>query len=162
MTDVTVVVAMLEDIDALVESVIELVREDAGRHDPATDVGWPVREGAAYYSALVGDPACLLALARDGDRILGHVVGKLTEPISMRRERLAVLESLRVDPAFRERGIGGLLIRYFLDWAREHDALRASVTAFAANEGAQRLYARYGFTPMSIVMRTALRRSPAE
>lgn len=30
--------------------------------------GWPHREGAAYYADLMADPACLLALARDGDR----------------------------------------------------------------------------------------------
>lgn len=156
MTSVNVAAATQDDIDALVASVTALFREDAGQHDPAIDTEWPVREGAAYYATLVDDPACLLALARDGDRTLGHLVGKLSEPMSVRPERFAILESLRVDPAVRGHGIGGALIRHFLDWARERDARRASVTAYAANEGAQRLYARHGFAPMSVVMRAVL------
>jgi len=43
-------------------------------------------------------------------------VGKLLEPDSLRLQRFAVLESMRVDPSLRNRGIGSMLIRYFLEW----------------------------------------------
>jgi hypothetical protein len=64
MTTVTVSAATQDDIGSLVTSVAGLFGEDAGRHDPLMDLDWPTREGAAYYSALVGDQGCLLALAR--------------------------------------------------------------------------------------------------
>jgi ribosomal protein S18 acetylase RimI-like enzyme len=156
MSDVTVSAAGRDDVDDLVESVAGLFREDAGRHDPTVDVDWPALEGADYYRGLLGDEECLLALARDGDRVVGHLVGKLSRPDSYRRERIAVLESIRVHPDARDAGVGSLLVRHFVDWARDRAAVQASVSAYAANEAAQRFYARHGFTPMTTTLRTVL------
>ena len=152
----TVSAAGRDDIDAVVESVAGLFREDAGTHDPTVNVDWPALEGADNYAALVGDEDCLLAVARDGDRVLGHLVGKLAQPDSFRRQRIAVLESMRVHPDARGAGVGTLLVRQFFDWARAKEAVQASVSAYAANEAAQRFYARHGFTPMTTTMRTVL------
>lgn len=156
MSDVTVSAAGLADIDQLVSSVSGLFQEDGGRHDPFLDTGWPTREGAEYYTGLVDNPQCLLAVAHDGDRFVGHLVGKLLEPDSIRLVRFAVLESIRVWPERRGLGVGSRLVEEFLSWARQHQAVRASVTAYAANDGARRFYARHGFAPASVVMRAPL------
>jgi GNAT superfamily N-acetyltransferase len=156
MEPATVTVAGPADLDAVVASVAGLFREDGGRHDPAMNVDWPLHGGAGYYGPLLSDPSARLAVARDGDRVVGHLVGKVLEPDAMRTRRLAVLESMRVDPGHRGRGVGGLLVEHFLGWARERDARDASVTAFVANENAQRLYRRYGFAPASVILRTTL------
>ncbi len=133
MTRIDVVTAA--DIDDLVASVAGLFEEDGGRFDTTMNTTWPASSGAGYYGALVGDEACLLALARDGDRTLGHLVGKLAAPGDLRLVTVAVLESIRVDPAARNRGVGTALVEHFYDWARAGGAGQASVTAFAANEG---------------------------
>jgi GNAT superfamily N-acetyltransferase len=156
MSDVTVHEAGPDDLDAAVESVAGLFREDAGTRDPTVDVGWPAVEGADYCTALMGDGSCLLALAGDGERVVGHLVGKLSGPDSYRRQRVAVLESMRVHPGFRGAGVGSLLVQHFLDWARDREAVQASVSAYAANEAAVRFYTRHGFTPTTTTMRAVL------
>jgi len=156
MSDISVSAARAADIDAFVASVDGLFHEDGGRHDPFLDTGWPGREGSAYYAGIVDDPNCLLAVARDGDRVVGHLVGKLVGPDSIKLDRFAVLESIRVDPGTRGQGVGSLLVAEFLAWARRNEAAVASVTAYAANDGAQRFYARHGFAPASVVMRAPL------
>jgi GNAT superfamily N-acetyltransferase len=153
MATVTVNAATRDDIDALVVSVAGLFREDAGQHDSLMDLDWPAREGAAYYSGLMTDRGCLLVLARDGDRVIGHLVGKLSEPSSIQVQRVAILESMRVNPASRRAGVGSLLVQHFLTWARECGAQQASVTAYAANATAQRFYERHGFAPKSVTSR---------
>ena len=40
----------------------------------------------------------------------------------------------------------------FLAWAAEKGADRATVTAYAANDGAQRFYARHGFALKSVIL----------
>jgi GNAT superfamily N-acetyltransferase len=155
MAPITVKAATPDDLDALLESVAGLFREDSG-HDSLMDPGWPARDGAAYYAGLMGDQACLLALARDGDRVIGHLVGKLSGPNSIRTGGLAILESMRVAPGARRAGVGGLLVRHFFDWAREGGAQQASVTAYAANHAARRFYARHGFIPQSVIARAVL------
>lgn len=144
------------DVDALVASVAGLFREDGGRHDPYMDLDWPARDGASYYASLVGDPACLLALARDGERVVGHLIGKLAEPGDLRTARFAILESMRVAPQSRGKGVGALLVARFRAWATQHGAEQASVTAFAGNAGAQRFYTRHGFVPQAITFRAPL------
>ena len=156
MTSVTVTAAHHDDMKSFVASVTGLFREDAGTHDPSMDITWPVREGLAYYCGLLSDESCLLAVARDGDQIIGHLVGKLLEPDSLRLQRFAVLESMRVDPSRRGGGIGSMLIDHFLRWARQRGAQQASVTAFAANQRAQHVYQRHGFTPVAVTMRAAV------
>jgi GNAT superfamily N-acetyltransferase len=144
------------DIGALVVSVAGLFAEDAGRHDPAMDLRWPEREGAAYYSRLLADQACLLLLARDDEQAVGHLVGRLSGPDSLRTQRLAVLESMRVAPGARRTGVGSLLVGHFFSWARLSGAQQASVTAYAANDAALRFYARHGFTRASVISRAVL------
>ncbi len=156
MNSVSITPAGREDMDAVVASVVGLFREDAGKHDRSMNVAWPVREGMAYYSGLLSEESCLLAVARDGEVMVGHLVAKLFEPDLMRLQRSAVLESMRVDPSVRGRGIGGMLVEYFLAWARRRGAQHASVTAFAANQRAHRLYRRHGFAPAAVTMRAPL------
>ena len=155
-TAVVVNTATQADIEALVASVADLFVEDAGQHDSLTDIHWPAREGTAYYSGLVSDHACLLLLARADDQVIGHLVGKITAPGATRTAPIAVLESMRVAPDARRTGVGSLLIMHFLGWARECGARQASVTAYAANDTAQRFYERHGFAPQSITSRAAL------
>lgn len=156
MSAFTVTVADRDDLPALVASVTGLFREDGGKHDAAMDTTWPDREGLQYYGGLLACESCLLAVARDGVRVVGHLVGKLHEPNSLRTQRFAELESIRVDPDHRRSGIGGGLVDNFLVWAREHGARQASVSAFAANQEALQLYGRLGFVPMTVTMRAAL------
>lgn len=156
MASVTVTTADRGDVDGFVASMIGLFREDGGAHGAATNPDWPVQERMAQYSGLLSDGTCLLAVARDGHRVVGHLVGKFAEPDGLRLQRFAVLESMRVDPDHRASGIGGLLVDHFLGWARQRSAQQASVRAFAANQGAQRLYQRHGFAPMTVTMRMAL------
>lgn len=144
------------DLDALLTSVTGLFREDAGQHDPYMDQGWPARDGAAHYGGALAEPTCLILLAWHGDRCVGHLVGKLTGPDSIRTARFAILESLRADPTVRGQGVGSALVAEFLRWAKENGAERASVTAYAANERAQRFYQRHGFAPQSVVLRASI------
>jgi GNAT superfamily N-acetyltransferase len=157
MGDFVVSAATEKDRAAFIASVDGLFHEDAAVHDPYGDPEWAARGGAAYFADLLTDPRAVPLLARDGDRALGHLVGRVLEPDTLRADtRVAVLESIRVDPAARGRGVGGSLVAAFFDWARERGAVRAGVTAYAANEGARRFYARHGFEPASVTLRAAL------
>jgi ribosomal protein S18 acetylase RimI-like enzyme len=143
--------ATAEDTEAFLASATALVATDAGRYDAqATDVRWADRSGEAYAAnAFSGDN--LVLLAREGDTVAGHLVGRLYGPGSVHPVRGAELASIHVYPQFRGAGIGSLLVEAFLAWAAERGAVRASVTAYAANEAAIRFYERHGFAVRSII-----------
>jgi GNAT superfamily N-acetyltransferase len=142
-----------DDISDILASADALVATDAGRHDAAvTNLGWAAQTGIAYCTSLLASTDNLVLLSRDGDEVVGHLVGRLSGPGSVHPMRVAELESIHVYPSHRGRGVGGQLITAFLAWAAEKGAQRATVTAYAANDGAQRFYARHGFALKSVIL----------
>jgi len=157
MAELVISRATEDDRVAFLDSVNGLFHEDAGINDPYGDPEWAARGGAVYFTGLLTDPHAVPLLARDRDRAIGHLVGRVLEPDTLQPgTRVAVLESMRVAPEARGRGVGGHLVAAFFAWANERGAVRASVTAYAANEGAQRFYARHGFLPGSVTFRVTL------
>jgi GNAT superfamily N-acetyltransferase len=141
------------DLADIVASAAALVATDAARFDPsATNVDWAALDGSAYAAALLAGEDNLVLLARDGDGVVGHLVGRLHRGNSLHPVRVAELESIHVYPAHRGRGVGSGLVAAFREWATGRGAVRALVTAYAANEGALRFYVRHGFAPKSVVL----------
>jgi GNAT superfamily N-acetyltransferase len=149
------------DLPEIVASVDALVTTDGGAHNAAaTNLRWAAENGIAYYTSLLANNDDLVLLARDGDQVAGHLVGRLSGPGSMHPIRVADLESIHVYPAHRNRGAGEQLVAAFLAWASEKGAQRAMVTAYAANDGARRFYARHGFAVRSVTLDLDLPRNP--
>ncbi len=145
--------ATRDDIPEILASADALVTTDAGRHDAAaTNRRWASETGIAYCTSLLASADNLVLLARDGDVVVGHLTGRLSGPGIVYAIRVADLESIHVYPAHRRRGAGEQLMTAFLAWAAEHGAQRATVTAYAANDGAQRFYARHGFALKSVTL----------
>jgi GNAT superfamily N-acetyltransferase len=145
--------ATTADLPDIVASMDALIATDAGAHDAAaTNLRWAGESGIPYYSSLLANSGNLILLARDGNETAGHLVGRLAGPGSMHPIRVADLESIHVYSAHRNRGVGDQLMAAFLAWAAENGVQRATVTAYAANDGARRFYARHGFAVRSVTM----------
>jgi GNAT superfamily N-acetyltransferase len=146
-----------DSLDDFVTSVAGLFAEDAGTYDPSWDIGWPEREGHAFYAELLGDEESLCLLATNENGPAGHLVGRMAAPHSMRPGQLvAVLMSMRVAEHARRTGVGSALVAEFMKWANGKKATEAKVTAFAANANAIEFYQRNGFTPYELTLRSGL------
>jgi GNAT superfamily N-acetyltransferase len=151
----------IDSVPELITSVAGLFAEDGGQRDPYIDTGWPDRDGSHYYATLVEDDRslCLLAYAKPdaGATVAGHLIGRMTRPNTLRPDAVvAVLESMRVNPAHRREGIGTLLVDHFRKWALLQGANEASVTAYAANAYAIAFYRHHGFTPFELTLHLPL------
>jgi GNAT superfamily N-acetyltransferase len=82
---------------------------------------------------------------------VGFAVGYL-QPSSPTRlpVTFGVLRSLYVEPSHRNAGVGSQLTAVFVAWARSNGCEEAPVESYAANEDAQRFYARHGFEAVSV------------
>ena len=140
------------DIDRLVELQIALFDEDAGRHDPNTDLTWPRREGRSDLTALLDGTESSLLVAEVEGVIVGFLAGyvHVASPVQA-GARIAALRSLYVSPAHRRSSAASALVERFVEWARSRDCCQVDVMHYAANAGAAALYERLGFEPRSVL-----------
>jgi GNAT superfamily N-acetyltransferase len=62
------------------------------------------------------------------------------------------VESIFVDGAYRDRGIGGALLDRAAAWMDELGTVEQALLVFAGNDRALSFYARHGFSPRYIVL----------
>ena len=154
--DYEIVTARSGDIAALVRLCSALFREDAGGRNPFTDVGWPAAHGRDHFLSFVSRSDALCLLAKYGKTAVGYLAGCVRGPAEIRPVRVAEFQSMYVEAASRNRGVGTGLVDEFLSWAGDRTAERVSVTAYASNDAALRFYARRGFRPLSAALEMPL------
>lgn len=104
------------------------------------------------YECLLADPAYAIWLAEEGGVAVGYAVaGPCTLPVPGLAEGAAPhageLARLYLRSSHQGRGLGRELLAVALDWLEgRYGAIYLSV--YAHNVGAQRLYARHGFTKL--------------
>lgn len=145
-------VAGPNDVGVIADFSERLFREDAGQRDPYADLGWPARESAGYFGKFLRSLENAVFLAESDTGPTGYLAARWVPAGSMRTVATAELESMFVAGHARGRGVGTELVREFVSWAETRDAGRLSVTAYAGNGPALRLYRSFGFTPRSITL----------
>ena len=67
------------------------------------------------------------------------------------------VESIFVDEAYRNRGIGSALLEHASTWMDEIGTVEQALSVFAGNDRALPFYARHGFSPRFVIL---VRRPP--
>jgi GNAT superfamily N-acetyltransferase len=149
-------IRIARDAVALAELNRLLYLEDAGTHDPFTDIDAALADATDYFTGFLDDESTEAFLAVENGSVAGYLAGRFY-PRSLRRKvSTAELESIYVRTEFRNRQVGTLLIDSFFHWAAERGAGRAAVSAYFANESARRFYERFGFASKSVTLDLAL------
>ncbi|MGB0130413.1 GNAT family N-acetyltransferase [Chlorobium sp.] len=86
-----------------------------------------------------------------GGRIAGMVMLLFTVSTFLGK-KVALLEDMIVDPAFRAQGIGARLIAHSVEFARHEGLGRITLLTDHDNTAALNFYHRAGFTPSSMVV----------
>jgi GNAT superfamily N-acetyltransferase len=144
------------DVGILVALAAALAREDAGQRDAYANSSWVETEGVERYGEVVSNPDARCFLAYSGDTPVGYISGSLLQPDIYTRATEARIGSLYVVASHRGQQVGERLVDQFLAWARERRADRATVSAFASNQGGLRFYERVGFTPHTVSLQLPL------
>jgi ribosomal protein S18 acetylase RimI-like enzyme len=106
---------------------------------------WPDR--CADMRAWLAEPESVLLLALDPDDVLvGFALVRVRGPEVLldAGERVGEIESIAVDPAQRGGGVGTMLLEASHRWLAERAVTHVGLVVVAANEGARRLYERWG------------------
>lgn len=97
-----------------------------------------------------------ILVMRRGSRVIGMVSLLFTISTAL-GGRVAILEDMVLRPECRGQGEGSNLLRAAIECARSAGCLRITLLTDSDNDGAQRFYARHGFTrsamlPMRLIL----------
>lgn len=115
---------------------------------------------AAYYAAfeqISGSPYFELIVAEMDGRIVGTLQLIFIPSLSYQGGLRAQVESVRVDEALRNQGIGQRLMNWAMDRARERGAHLVQLTTHHSRTDAHRFYERLGFTGSHLGMKISLK-----
>ena len=113
----------------------------------------------AYYAAFAridADQQHQLVVAEAGHNVIGTLHLTFLPSLSFQGGTRAQIESVRVDQAFRNQGIGQALVRWAIEQARQAQCHVVQLTTHATRQDAHRFYTRLGFTPSHIGMKLQL------
>ena len=101
----------------------------------------------AAYRAYLADPDNLVRVAEYGDGKLGAYL--LCSPLSLPADGAlpgaVEMKRLYVDAPLQGRGLGSRFVDEALAWARSRRAPEMYLSVYSENDGAPRLYTRYGW-----------------
>jgi GNAT superfamily N-acetyltransferase len=137
--DVPAIVAMLAD------DPLGAKRERPG--DPAY---------AEAFEEIDADPRQVLAVAVAGGEVVGTLQLTFIPGLSRLGATRALIEAVRVRADQRGGGLGGRLIRWAVDTARDRGAAMVQLTTDASRKDAHRFYERLGFTASHVGMKLPL------
>jgi len=137
--DVPAIVAMLAD------DPLGAKRERPG--DPAY---------AEAFKEIDADPRQVLVVARDGAEVVGTLQLTFIPGLSRLGSTRALIEAVRVRSDQRGGGLGGRLIEWAIDTARERGAAMVQLTTDASRTDAHRFYERLGFVASHVGMKLML------
>jgi len=135
--------ARLEELEAL----LHLQAQDAIRDVPE-DLGPPLPQRYRdAFEAIDRDPNQRLMVAELDGKLVGTLQLTFVRYLSFGGTCAAIVESVKVDAAFRSRGIGEALMAWAVEEARRGGASRVQLTSHASRLDAHRFYERLGFIP---------------
>ena len=149
--------AVTGDVGDLVAGSAGLAAEDGALRDPLRNPQWAQTHAARAYAAHLANPDMLVLVAVAEGETVGQLLGAYAAPSDMWLAARASLISMFVQPLWRGRGVGSLLVGEFTSWAAGRGAAQLRVTAYTANEQAVRFYRRHGFLPLESTFTADLR-----
>jgi GNAT superfamily N-acetyltransferase len=137
----------------LPEVVAMLAADQLGVTREAADDLEPYR---AAFDAIAADPAHLLVVAVDGDRVIGTMQLTFIPGLARRGAWRAQIEAVRVHRDTRGSGVGGQMIGWAIEEARRRGCALVQLTTDKRRTDAHRFYERLGFVASHEGMKLAL------
>jgi ribosomal protein S18 acetylase RimI-like enzyme len=100
----------------------------------------------AAFEAIDRDPAHLLIVGQSGPDIVATMQLSFLPGLARRGALRAQIEAVRVDRAYRSRGLGAALFTWAINESRRRQCALVQLTTDKSRTSAHRFYERLGFT----------------
>ncbi len=152
--------ASKKDFGAIQKLNSLLFKREQKKFDSTLDISWPFsEEGEGYFERILSGKNGRAWLAEDDDKPVGYLIGNIAQKVPKSRtiKKRAVLDNMFVLKNYRNKKIGGRLVKEFIAWAKENGADNLRVTAFASNKEAIKFYQQNGFQDYNRTLEISLK-----
>ena len=111
----------------------------------------------AAFEAIDRDPAHLLVVAQSGPDIVATMQLSFLPGLARRGALRAQIEAVRVDAAYRSRGLGAAMFTWAINESRQRNCALVQLTTDKSRTTAHRFYERLGFVASHEGMKLSLR-----
>ncbi len=156
--EIKIVKAKLEDIGSIMNLNQELFNfETYNKFDNTLDSTWPIKNKKYFKDRIIKNNH-LTIIAKIENNIVGYLIGSIQKAESYRKIKLiAELENMFIPLNHRNKGIGNLLVKEFIKWAKSKKVKRVKVIVTAANKHAISFYKKNGFLEHNFIMEMDLK-----
>jgi GNAT superfamily N-acetyltransferase len=147
--------ATKDDFQTIQKLNFLLFKKEQKDFDNTLKINWPfTTEGEKYFQYLMESNNGQVWLALVDGEPVGYLAGKIKSdtPSSRKIKKRAVPDNMFVLADFRNRGIGGKLVKEFIKWTSLKKVDNIRVTAFAKNSSAINFYKKYGFQEYNLTL----------
>lgn len=139
-----------------------LAEDDLGKQREYIDDGPLNPAYARAFKAIQETPNHSIFIAELDDEIVGTFELSFIPGLTYQGRWRAQIEAVRVDPSLRGRGIGGEMIRWAIEQARQRDCCLVQLTSDKRRVDALRFYQAQGFQPSHEGFKLRLLSGPTE
>lgn len=159
MGEVKIRIATIEDLEDVLRLNHDLFVKEYEDFDTSLDREWTYGEvGKEYFVYRITGSDGFVAVASDGESIIGYLCGGLKDRQFHVEGIYAELENMIVSAGYRGQGIGKRLMTDFLDWCDANAVNRVVVMASAGNVDGIEFYRKAGFSESDTTL--AMMRKP--
>lgn len=123
---------------------------DNQKYDSDLFMGWAKSDkGKGYFTNLVNNLNALCLIATDNKVSIGYIAAA-PKNFGHRKSKYLEIENMGVIPQYRSKGIGSLLIKKCLKWAKKKGFDKVYVNSYFANSKAIGFYKKSGFSEIDV------------
>lgn len=144
--------ATIDDLHAI-QSLSFTLFEYEGAYTKEYDLAWSHSTDAQkYFTKRLKSRSMFILLAQVDEQIVGYVSVCIAKIFWRMYNPIAEIENLCVDPLYRKKGVGKMLIGEVARIAKTRGAKRLRVTAIAQNDLALHFYRANGYNDVDIIL----------
>lgn len=129
---------------------------DNQKYDSDLDMGWARSDkGKEYFTEILNDPDACCLIAEENGKKIGYIAAGPKE-IDYCKSKYMEIKNMGVIPEYRLRGIGTLLMKECLKWAKSQGFQKAFVSAYFGNRMAVKFYKKNGFSEIDVSLERSL------
>lgn len=151
--------ANLKDLRDILKLNFDLFKKEYREFDKSLDLKWTYgKKGKKYFRNRITKRNGFVEVAENNGKIIGYICGGVNKRFPYRIEaKYAELENIFIEKKFRNKGLGGKMIKDFLKWCKKNKIDYVSVIASAKNKSAINFYRKQGLKDHDLALERKLK-----